>query len=69
MQPEPQPTQAALLEKVKEIKLQLPLRTHVSLHSLKLLKNQSIRDSVVVALDRFFRDHPMEANAAGPETV
>lgn len=64
MQLEPQPAQTELLEKVKEIKLQLPLRTHVSLHSIKLLKNQSIRDSVVVALDRFFRDHPVEAAVA-----
>jgi phenylalanyl-tRNA synthetase alpha subunit len=44
----------------KEVKLQLPLRTHVSLHSIKLLKNQSIRDSVIVALDQYFRDHPVE---------
>jgi hypothetical protein len=45
---------------IKEIKLQLPLRTHVNLHSMKLLKNQSIRDSVVAALDRFFMAHPLE---------
>lgn len=49
---------------VKEIKLQLPLRAHVNLHSIKLLKNQSIRDSVVAALDRFFQAHPLEAIGA-----
>ena len=47
----------------KEVKLQLPLKTHVSLHSLKLIKNQSIRDSVVRALDEFFRQHPVDAFA------
>lgn len=57
------PNGAELLDKSKEIKLQLPLRTHVSLHSIKLLKNQSIRDSVVVALERYFRDHPVDASA------
>lgn len=45
---------------IKEIKLQLPLRTHVNLHSMKLLKNQSIRESVVAALDRYFQSHPLE---------
>jgi hypothetical protein len=45
---------------IKEIKLQLPLRTHVNLHSMKLLKNQSIRASVVAALDRYFQAHPLE---------
>lgn len=45
---------------IKEIKLQLPLRTHVSLHSMKLLKNQSIRESVVAALDRYFQSHPLD---------
>lgn len=49
----------------KEVKLQLPLRTHVSLHSLKLIKNQSIRDSVIRALDQFFREHPVDAFALG----
>jgi hypothetical protein len=49
----------------KEVKLQLPLRTHVSLHSMKLIKNQSIRDSVVRALDQFFRQHPVDAFAFG----
>ncbi|MBI2076896.1 MAG: hypothetical protein HYT80_00795 [Euryarchaeota archaeon] len=49
---------------VKEIKLQLPLKTHVSLHSMKLIRNQSIRDSVVAALDRFFQAHPLEAIGA-----
>lgn len=63
MHQEPTLTPTELFEKLKEIKLQLPLRTHVSLHSIKLLKNQSIRDSVVVALDRFFREHPVEPSA------
>jgi hypothetical protein len=45
---------------IKEIKLQLPLRTHVNLHSMKLLRNQSIRESVVEALERYFEAHPLE---------
>lgn len=49
---------------VKEIKLQLPLKTHVNLHSMKLLKNQSIRDSVAAALDRYFQSHPLESVGA-----
>lgn len=55
-----EPIAAAAYNQTKEIKLQLPLRTHVNLHSIKLLKNQSIRDSVVVALGRFFEAHPLE---------
>jgi hypothetical protein len=50
----------AAFAKIKEIKLQLPLRTHVNLHSMKLLHNQSIRDSVVAALERYFRANPVD---------
>ncbi len=42
-----------LLE-LKEVKLKLPLKHHVHLHSLKLLRNQSISELVANALDAYF---------------
>lgn len=42
------------LAELKEVKLKLPLRHHVSLHSLKLLRNQSISVLVATALDAYF---------------
>ena len=49
---------------LKEVKLYLPIQTHVSLHSLKLLRSQSIQASVVAALRSYFDHHPVEAVAA-----
>lgn len=55
----------ARLSDLKEVKLKLPLRHHVSLHSLKLLKNQSISDLVAVALDAYFAKGHVPGPASG----
>ncbi|MBI2076897.1 MAG: hypothetical protein HYT80_00800 [Euryarchaeota archaeon] len=47
----------------KEIRLHLPLQTHLLLHELKIRRNQSIRDAVVAALELYFKAHPVEAGA------
>lgn len=54
---QPTPTAADFegrLTELKEVKLKLPIRHHVSLHSLKLLRNQSISELVATALDAYF---------------
>jgi hypothetical protein len=54
---QPTPTAAEFegrLTELKEVKLKLPIRHHVSLHSLKLLRNQSISELVASALDAYF---------------
>lgn len=53
------------LSELKEVKLKLPLRHHVSLHSLKLLRSQSISDLVADALDAYFAKGPIPAPTAG----
>lgn len=65
---QPTPTGADFehrLSELKEVKLKLPLRHHVSLHSLKLLRGQSISDLVAVALDAYFTRTAVPS-AAGP---
>lgn len=42
------------LDEPKELKIKLPLRYHVRLHSLKLLRKQNIAESVMRALDDYF---------------
>ena len=72
---QPTPTAADFegrLTELKEVKLKLPIRHHVSLHSLKLLRNQSISELVANALDAYFtktavpRAGPVSAQASGP---
>jgi len=59
------------LDVPKELKVKPPLRYHVRLHGLKLLRRQSIGESVRQALDDYFTRHaaaPADANAdAAPE--
>ena len=38
----------------KEIKVKIPLDYHIKLHTLKVLKGQSISDTVEAALARYF---------------
>ena len=74
---EPTPTGADFedrLAELREVKLKLPLRHHVSLHSLKLLRNQSISELVAHALDAYFAKvtvpgspGPAAAGASGPD--
>ncbi len=45
----------------KEIKVKIPVGYHIKLHTLKVLKGQSISDTVEIALEKYFRAHP------GPE--
>lgn len=47
------------LERVKEIKLQLPLRTHVRLRSEKLLRGETIASTVNAAVAAYFERHPI----------
>lgn len=73
---QPTPTAADFegrLTELKEVKLKLPIRHHVSLHSLKLLRNQSISELVATALDAYFaktavpRAGPVGASPASDE--
>lgn len=42
------------LAEAKEIKVKIPLEFHIKLHTLKVLKGQSISDTVEIALGRYF---------------
>jgi hypothetical protein len=42
----------------KEIKVKIPVGYHIKLHTLKVLKGQSISDTVEIALERYFSTHP-----------
>lgn len=45
-------------ESGKEIKVKIPVNYHIKLHTLKVLKGQSISDTVEIALERYFATHP-----------
>ncbi|HVL86539.1 MAG TPA: hypothetical protein VM681_00825 [Candidatus Thermoplasmatota archaeon] len=45
-----------LLDEAKEIKVKIPLDYHIKLHTLKVLRGQSISDTVEMALGRYFSD-------------
>jgi len=70
---QPTPTAADFegrLTELKEVKLKLPIRHHVSLHSLKLLRNQSISELVANALDAYFNKAAVpRAGPVGPSLV
>lgn len=70
---QPTPTAADFEERLtelKEVKLKLPIRHHVSLHSLKLLRNQSISELVASALDAYFAKTAVpRAGPVGPGSV
>jgi len=42
----------------KEIKVKIPVGYHIKLHTLKVLKGQSISDTVEIALESYFEKHP-----------
>lgn len=42
----------------KEIKVKIPVGYHIKLHTLKVLKGQSISDTVEIALEKYFATHP-----------
>lgn len=45
------------LESGKEIKVKIPVNYHIKLHTLKVLKGQSISDTVEIALAKYFETH------------
>ncbi|HEV8358874.1 MAG TPA: hypothetical protein VGR28_00310 [Candidatus Thermoplasmatota archaeon] len=55
------------LAEAKEIKVKIPLDFHIKLHTLKVLKGQSISDTVEIALGRYFSALTVEmAHVAAP---
>lgn len=54
------------LAEAKEIKVKIPLDFHIKLHTLKVLKGQSISDTVEIALGRYFSALTIEMNGASP---
>ena len=56
------------LAEAKEIKVKIPLDFHIKLHTLKVLKGQSISDTVEIALGRYFSALTVEMAAATPAT-
>ncbi len=54
---------------LKELKVKLPLRHHIRLHSLKLVRKEAISDTVMKALTEYFErledEHQNEAEANG----
>jgi hypothetical protein len=55
----------------KEIKVKIPVGYHIKLHTLKVLKGQSISDTVEIALERYFAAHafPEIAHLQQPRLV
>lgn len=51
------------LETGKEIKVKIPVNYHIKLHTLKVLKGQSISDTVEIALEKYFQTHPWPEGA------
>jgi hypothetical protein len=45
------------MESGKEIKVKIPVGYHIKLHTLKVLKGQSISDTVEIALEKYFQSH------------
>lgn len=50
--------EAVKIESGKEIKVKIPVGYHIKLHTLKVLKGQSISDTVEIALEKYFATHP-----------
>lgn len=46
------------MESGKEIKVKIPVGYHIKLHTLKVLKGQSISDTVEIALQKYFAQNP-----------
>ena len=59
---------AKSLDGVREMKVKIPLRLHVSLHSMKLLSGRQISDIVTEALVAYLAERrPASAAMVGPE--
>ena len=54
------------LAEAKEIKVKIPLEFHIKLHTLKVLKGQSISDTVELALGRYFQALTVEMATTTP---
>lgn len=50
------------MDEVKELKVKLPLKFHVKLHSLKLLRGKTMSGTVAEALDAYFARVEAAAN-------
>lgn len=50
------------MNEVKELKVKLPLKFHVKLHSLKLLRGKTMSGTVAEALDAYFSRVEAAAN-------
>lgn len=55
------------LDGVREMKVKIPLKLHVSLHSLKLLSGRQISDIVTEALLAYMAQHTQHGR--GPEDL
>lgn len=53
----------------KEIKVKIPLDFHIKLHTLKVLKGQSISDTVELALKKYFTEFGGESERRQYEEV
>lgn len=53
----------------KEIKVKIPLDFHIKLHTLKVLKGQSISDTVELALKKYFTEFGGDAERRQYEEV
>ena len=42
----------------KDLKVRIPVRLHIKLHSVKVLTGKHISDSITEALDAYFEDAP-----------
>lgn len=59
---------------LKELKVKLPLRHHIKLHSLKLVRKEPISETVLKALNEYFARMESKENApdvapSGPSEV
>ena len=50
----------------KEIKVKIPVGYHIKLHTLKVLRGQSISDTVEIALEKYFQAHPWPEGVSVP---
>ena len=57
------------LDEAKEIKVKIPLDFHIKLHTLKVLRGQSISDTVEMALGRYFSDINGNPVVAAPSNM
>lgn len=54
------------LAEEKEIKVKIPLEFHIKLHTLKVLRGQSISNTVEIALGRYFNALSVDGPAVAP---